>query len=63
MHAGVKVDEVLLETFTIRAPRLTVDSGGRVALEREIRPPQQSDIGVVEQRRETSFPIGPNELP
>jgi hypothetical protein len=63
MYAGVKVIEVTLKTFAVLAPRAAVGSGGRIAFEREIRPSQQSDINVMEQRRETSFPIGPYELP
>jgi hypothetical protein len=40
MHAGVKIDEVVLEMFTVRAPRLAVHSGSRIAFECEIRPSQ-----------------------
>ena len=63
MHARVKINEAFLEMFTVRLPCAAVHSDNRISLEREIRPAQQRDINMMEQRRETTFSLVPNEFP
>jgi len=63
MHTGMKISEALLEMFAVCLPCAAVYSGCRISLKCKIRPPKKRDINMMEQRRETTFSIVPNELP
>jgi hypothetical protein len=63
MHASLKINEALLEMFAVRLPCAAIDSGSRISLESKIRPTKKFDINMMEQRRETTLSIVPNELP
>jgi hypothetical protein len=50
MDPAVQISEVSVKVCLVGPPRQPVHAGGRLALEREIRLPEQLEADVVEER-------------